>query len=145
MDTCWFCSEEARTEPAPGGWLIDDGVWRAGHAPAAYGPPGTVILEARRHVLDPSVFNDVEAATYSHALGRLTAAIRGVTGCDRVYQWATMDRFPHFHVWLIPWWEGPLRGPRFLVARLVDGPGCDPADAERTAALLRADLLRSTS
>ena len=82
-----------------------------------------------------------EAATCARVTGRLVDAVRGVTGCDRVYQWATMDGFPHFHVWLVPWSAGDdLRGPRFLADRLVTQDGCDEETAQRTAAALRLSL-----
>ena len=140
-DGCWFCDDDLRTDRPPGGWLVDDGTWRAGHAPASYAVAGTVVLETVRHVADQSGFDDRESATLAATTGRLVTAIRAATGCDRVYQWATMDRFPHFHVWLVPWWESAeLRGPRYLVAAVVDTEGCPPAEAERTAAALRDAL-----
>jgi hypothetical protein len=139
--TCWFCNPDVRTDPPPGGWLVEDDTWRAGHVPAGYGPAGTVILETRRHVLDQSGFDDAEAATYARVTGRLVAAVREVAGCDRVYQWATMDGFPHFHLWLVPWSAAEdLRGPRFLVDRLVTDGGCDEESARRTAGALRQVL-----
>jgi hypothetical protein len=138
-DSCWFCNPEARTDPPPGGWVLAVASWRAGHAPAGYGPAGTVILESRRHVLDQAEFDPDESATYVPVTGLLVDGVRRVTGCDRVYQWATMDRFPHFHLWLVPWSrDDELRGPRYLVDRLVDRDGCDAETAERTAAALRA-------
>ena len=140
-ETCWFCNAALRTDRPPGGWLVEDDTWRASHVPAGYGPAGTVILETRRHVLDQSGFDDDEAATYARTSGLLIDAVREVSGCDRVYQWATMDGFPHFHVWLVPWSASDdLRGPRFLVDRLVTQDGCDADTAERTAAALRRTL-----
>jgi diadenosine tetraphosphate (Ap4A) HIT family hydrolase len=140
---CWFCHDDVRGDPPPGGWLIDDGVWRAGHAPASYAVPGTVILETRRHVLDQSGFDARERATVANATGRLVSAVRAATACDRVYQWATMDGFPHFHTWLVPWWAGSgLRGPRYLTAAIVDVQAADPdlvlTAAHRIAAELAA-------
>lgn len=138
-DSCWFCNRSVRTDPPPGGWILENDLWRAGHAPAGYGPAGTVILECRRHVLDQAEFDEREAATYAAVIGLLVGAVRRVTGCDRVYQWATMDGFPHFHVWLVPWSRNDdLRGPRFLVDRLVTRDGCDAETAEQTASDLRA-------
>ena len=140
-ETCWFCNPGVRTDPPPGGWLVEDETWRAGHVPPGYGPVGTVILETRRHVLDQSGFDEAEASTCTPVIGRLVDAVRAVTGCDRVYQWATMDGFPHFHLWLVPWSAADdLRGPRFLVDRLVTQDGCDEESAERTADALRQVL-----
>jgi hypothetical protein len=140
-EACWFCNPDLRTDRPPGGWLIDDRAWRASHVPPGYGPTGTVILETTRHVLDQSRFEDHEAASCAAVTGLLVEAIRDVTGCDRVYQWATMDAYAHFHVWLVPWSESaPLRGPRFLVDQLVDGGGCDEESALRTTEALRVAL-----
>lgn len=138
---CWFCTDRPADVAPPGGWLVDDGTWRAGHTPASYSIAGTVVLQTRRHVLDPAGFDAPEAATYAVTTGHLVAAIRTVTGCDRVYQWATMDRFAHFHLWLLPWWSSaPSRGPRYLVDTLVDGRGCRPEEADAAAAGLRRVL-----
>ena len=137
---CWFCNDAERTDRPPGGWLLDDGTWRAGAAPASYAVPGTVILEARRHVADQSGFDATERATVAEVTGRLLTAVRTATGCDRVYQWATMDAYAHFHLWLVPWWQdGELRGPRYLVDAVV-GREPDEAATDAAAERLRAAL-----
>jgi galactose-1-phosphate uridylyltransferase len=134
---CWFCDDEARSDPPPGGWLLEGETWRAGAAPAAYAVPGTVVLEARRHVADQAAFDASERATLAEVTGRLLDAVRGATGCDRVYQWATMDAYPHFHLWLVPWHaDAPTRGPRHLVASVFEHEP-DEAATLATAARLR--------
>jgi hypothetical protein len=139
---CWFCDVDLRTDPPPTGWLYDDGVWRAGHAPAGYAIAGTVVLEAYRHVLDQAAMSAQEAASLVGVTGRLVTAIRQATGCDRVYQWATMDAFPHFHLWLVPWSSsGALRGPRHLVASVGTAAATAEPDVVReTAEAIRAAL-----
>jgi len=133
-ESCWFCDTD-RADPPPGGWLLEDDTWRAGAAPASYAPAGTVILEARRHVADQSGFDATERATVAEVTGRLLDAVRAATGCDRVYQWATMDAYPHFHLWLVPWSESAaLRGPRYLVDAVVNGT---PDEAATLAAVER--------
>lgn len=126
---CWFCDDTVRELP-PTGWLIDDDTWRAGAAPAAMSIPGTVILETRRHVLDQAGFTAAEIAAYAGVLGRLLNAVRAATGCDRVYQWASMDAYPHFHLWLLPWWTtSELRGPRYLASSVYGGASHPDATA----------------
>ena len=113
---CWFCNDDVRTASPPGGWMLDDGVWRAGAAPAPMAAAGTVILQTRRHVLDQAGFRAQESATLVPVLGRLMTAMRAALGCERVYQWSTMAAFAHFHVWLIPWWPTSAHeGPKHLV------------------------------
>ena len=128
---CWFCNDEVRGESPPGGWLLDDGIWRAGAAPAGMARAGTVLLEARRHVRDEADFGIRESITFVPALGQVLTAMRAGLGCDRVYQWSTMAAYPHFHVWLVPWWrtsahEGP--------AHLLDTVESPATEAEVTAA-----------
>lgn len=139
---CWFCHDTERDEMPPGGWLIDDRVWRAGAAPASYAIPGTVILESRRHVLDQANFDERERGTVADVTGRLLAAIREATGCNRVYQWATMDGYPHFHLWLVPWsFSSDLRGPHHLVASVINVQP-DPATTLHTANAIATALNR---
>ena len=139
---CWFCNDADRTDPPPGGWLIEDDTWRAGAAPASYAVPGTVILEARRHVADQAGFDETERATVAEVTGCLLGAVRTATGCDRVYQWATMDAYAHFHLWLVPWWaDAALRGPRYLVEAVV-GREPDEAATDAAAERLREALAR---
>lgn len=136
---CWFCDDADRSDPPPGGWLLDESHWRAGHAPAEYACAGTVVFESRRHLLDQSEMNAEEAMTYVPTLGRVLHAMRLATSCDRVYQWATMDAFPHFHLWLLPWWTtSETRGPNHLLTA-IHRP-CDQPDVLTAVNAIRAAL-----
>ena len=137
---CWFCGERPAEDSPPGGWLLEDDLWRAGHTPASYAPAGTVVLELRRHALDQAEFTPAELHTLGPVTGRLVTAIRAATGADRVYHWATMAAHPHFHLWLLPWWSGAdATGPDYLL-RATSGGGCSPEQAEATAGALRTAL-----
>ncbi|MFC6704646.1 hypothetical protein [Flexivirga alba] len=136
---CWFCNDEQRTDPPPGGWLLDDGIWRAGAAPARMAAAGTVLLEAKRHVLDHADFDIRESITFIPAMTEILTAMRTALGCDRVYQWSTMASYEHFHVWLIPWWRTSAHtGPAHLVD-VVSSPATE-ADVRATAARVAAAL-----
>ena len=138
---CWFCDDASRADPPPGGWLLEDETWRAGAAPASYAVPGAVVLEARRHVADQAGFDAAERATLAEVTGRLLDAVRSATGCARVYQWSTMDAYPHFHLWLVPWPEdAALRGPRYLVDAVVDRAPDEAATLAAAERLRRALL-----
>ncbi len=93
-ESCWFCHDRrVPTRPrAAGSSRTTPGA--PAPRPRRTPPPGTVILEARRHVADQAGFDAVERATVAEVTGRLLDAIRTATGCDRVYQWATMDGYP---------------------------------------------------
>ena len=96
-----------RAELPPGGYLYEDQRWLVGHASTEWGTePETVIIEARRHILDFGDFTDVEAATFGELLRRLYPAIKDATGAERVYLVSTMAVMPHFHAWLVPWMAG---------------------------------------
>jgi hypothetical protein len=117
-EPCWFCRTERGDQTPPGGWIYDDGTWRAGHIPEGWAPAGTVAT----------------------ATGTIIAAIKEVTNADRVYLWSTMARHPHLHVWLLPWWQdAPKEGPGYLAAMSELNP-CTHAEAESTARQLRAAL-----
>jgi diadenosine tetraphosphate (Ap4A) HIT family hydrolase len=143
MDTtesCWFCRTERGEQTPPGGWIYDDGTWRAGHIPEGWAPAGTVVFEARRHFLDFTEMNADETATFAPTIGKVMAAIKEVTKADRVYLWSTMARFPHLHLWLLPWWqEASKEGPEYLMAMSELNP-CTHAQAKNTAHQLKAAL-----
>jgi diadenosine tetraphosphate (Ap4A) HIT family hydrolase len=59
-----------------------------------------------------------ESADLGSILHRLIPAIKAVTGVQRVYYLAVMERAPHFHLWLVPKRdEGELRGADYLAQR----------------------------
>ena len=56
-----------------------------------------------------------ELAEFGSVLHRLIPAIKAVTGVQRVYYLAVMERAPHFHLWLVPKKnEGDLLGVAYL-------------------------------
>jgi diadenosine tetraphosphate (Ap4A) HIT family hydrolase len=102
-----------RADP-PGGFLVDDELWRVAHAPTVFAPPGTLLVEARRHYLDFSEMNTAEATSYGGLIGRLYPLLADVAGAERVHALSTMDGAPHFHVWLFPRRSGDVKGRRFI-------------------------------
>jgi diadenosine tetraphosphate (Ap4A) HIT family hydrolase len=100
------------------------------------------VLETAEHHESLAELSDEMALGFARLLGRTQEAVCAVTGAARAYVWATMDRHPHLHVWVVPWWEDDeLRGPRYLaqVLTFADGTSDDDA-AVRTADELRAIL-----
>lgn len=91
--------------------------WAVVHGPAAATRPGGLKIVARRHFVDFHEMDDAEAGSFGDLLRRLDAAIRTVTGAERVHLVSTRDRVQHFHAWLYPRYaEDPLRGTAFLAA-----------------------------
>jgi diadenosine tetraphosphate (Ap4A) HIT family hydrolase len=101
--------------PRPGGYIVEDEHFVAEHAPLQESSAGTVIVEARRHLLDFGEMTPTESAELGAVLHRLVPAIKAATGVQRVYYLALMERAPHFHLWLVPKKdEGDLRGVAYM-------------------------------
>ncbi len=101
--------------PRPGGYIVESEHFVAEHGPLQESSAGTVILEARWHLLDFGEMTPAELADLGPILHRLIPAIKAATGVQRVYFLAVMERAPHFHLWLVPKKnEGELRGVAYL-------------------------------
>src|ERR1700728_1899114 len=101
--------------PRPGGYIVEGEYFLAEHAPLQESSAGTVIFEARRHLLDFGEMTPAELAEFGSIAHRLVPAIKAATGVQRVYYLALMERAPHFHLWLVPKKdEGELRGVAYL-------------------------------
>ncbi|MGA8460840.1 MAG: hypothetical protein WB800_35970, partial [Streptosporangiaceae bacterium] len=104
--------------PVPGGYIVESEHFLAEHAPLQESSAGTVILEARRHVLDFGEMTPAELAEFGSIAHRLVPAIKAATGVQRVYLLAVMERAPHFHLWFVPKKdEGEGRGAYYLAQR----------------------------
>jgi diadenosine tetraphosphate (Ap4A) HIT family hydrolase len=104
--------------PIPGGYVVEGEHFLVEHAPLQESSAGTVILEARRHLLDFGEMVPTESVELGSILHRLVPAIKAATGVQRVYFLAVMERAPHFHLWLVPKKnEGELGGVGYLAQR----------------------------
>jgi diadenosine tetraphosphate (Ap4A) HIT family hydrolase len=101
--------------PRPGGHIVEGEYFLVEHAPLASSGAGTVIVEARRHLLDFGEMTPTESAELGSLLHRLVPAVKAATGVERVYFLALRERVAHFHLWLVPKKdEDPLRGVDYL-------------------------------
>jgi diadenosine tetraphosphate (Ap4A) HIT family hydrolase len=101
--------------PIPGGYIVEGEHFLAEHAPLQESSAGTVIVEARRHLLDFGEMTPTESAELGSILHRLIPAIKSATAVERVYYLAVMEHSPHFHLWLVPKkGEGDPRGLEYL-------------------------------
>ena len=104
--------------PRPGGYVVEDQHFVVEHAPLQESSAGTVIVEARRHLLDFGEMTQTESAELGSVLHRLVPAIKAATGVQRVYYLAVMEHSPHFHLWLVPKKNvGELMGVDYLAQR----------------------------
>jgi diadenosine tetraphosphate (Ap4A) HIT family hydrolase len=101
--------------PVPGGSIVEGEHFLAEHAPLQSSSAGTVIVEARRHLLDFGEMTPAESAELGSVLHLLVPAVKAATGVQRVYYLALMERVAHFHLWLVPKKdEGDLRRVEYL-------------------------------
>ena len=61
--------------PRPGGYIVEGELFAAEHAPLQESSAGTVILEARRHLLDFGDMTPAELAEFGSVAHRLVPAI----------------------------------------------------------------------
>jgi diadenosine tetraphosphate (Ap4A) HIT family hydrolase len=88
--------------PSPGGYIVEGEHFLVEHAPLQESSAGSVIVEARRHLLDFAEMTPDELAELGSVLNRLVPAVKTATNVQRVYYLAVMERAPHFHLWLVP-------------------------------------------
>jgi len=66
--------------PSTGGYSVETEHFIGEHAPLNLSTAGTVIVEARRHLLDFGEMTDVESGDLGQVLRRLVPAIKAETG-----------------------------------------------------------------
>jgi diadenosine tetraphosphate (Ap4A) HIT family hydrolase len=105
----------AAGRPIPGGYVVESEHFLVEHAPLQESSAGTVIVEARRHLLDFGEMTPTESAELGSILHRLVPTMKNCDrGPARVLP-GVMERAPHFHLWLVPKKnDGELRGTAYL-------------------------------
>ncbi len=78
--------------PRPAGYIVEDEHYLVEHAPLKSASAGTVIVQARRHLLDFGEMTPAETADFGSLLHRLVPAVKAATGVERVYYLALMER-----------------------------------------------------
>jgi diadenosine tetraphosphate (Ap4A) HIT family hydrolase len=120
----------------PGGYLVDDGMWRVGHGPTPYWPAGTLLIESYRHYLDFAEMQEEEAATIGPLIHRFVGPLKRATGASRIHVFSCMEGAEHFHLWLVPR-VGEVSSGRSFIAN----PGfCGVSEAEQVISRLRHEL-----
>ena len=133
----------ALLDPPPvGGYIVESEHFLARHAPLQSSGPGTVIVEARRHLLDFGDMERTESSDLGSILHRLVPSIKVATGVERVYYLALMERVGHFHLWLVPKRnDGDLLGVDYLAQQ--PPLTASQSDAEEMVRQIRATFDRS--
>src|SRR5580693_8498001 len=68
--------------PIPGGYIVEGEHFLVEHAPVQESGAGTVIVEARRHLLDFADMTPAESAELGPLLHRLVPAVKAATGVE---------------------------------------------------------------
>ena len=134
---CFLCQKhEGQVAPPPGGYIYEGVHWLVCHAPVDKGPLGTLFIESRRHFLDFAEANEDEMAEYGLLLKKVYAALKSLTGAERVYQVVFLEGVAHFHAWLVPRRAGDEKGVPFISKDIVS----EQEEAEELVEKLREAL-----
>ena len=128
--------------PRPADSIFEDEHFLVEHAPLQSASAGTVIVQARRHLLDFGDMTPTESADLGPLLHRLVPALKAATGVERVYYLALMERAAHLHLWLVPKKNiGELRGVEYMAQQ--PPLTASLSDAEAMVKQIRAQLDKS--
>lgn len=100
--TCSACAEIAGELTAPGGIILDDGLWFVSHHTGAYTDPGELIAKTRRHCESLAELTVAEAAGLGPLLKACVGALTNVVVSERVYAVSFNERIRHVHFLLLP-------------------------------------------
>jgi diadenosine tetraphosphate (Ap4A) HIT family hydrolase len=81
--------------------------------------PGFAYLEPKRHIPHITDLDGEEAATLGTVLGRITRALKEVTGAELVYVYVFGSGIPHLHVHMAPHSEGDALNPQIIKGDIV--------------------------
>ncbi len=146
---CSTCAEVAGALAAPGGVIVDDGLWYISHHTGTYTDPGELIVKARRHCESLADLTPEEAAALGPLLRATVGALERAVVAERIYAVSFNERIRHLHFLLLPRTSGMPRGhvisdiyrrARNLLrkARLIRNP--DAAARAAVAARVRREL-----
>lgn len=143
---CIACAEVAGGLQAPGGVILDDGLWYISHHTGPFTDPGELIVKTRRHCESLSELTPAEAASLGPLLQAAVRTLERVTVAERIYAVSFNERLRHVHFLLLPRTAAMPRGhiisdlyrrARTLLRRagVVGNP--TPADRAQAAEVIR--------
>ena len=94
--SCQLCQVDASSA------LFQDDTWLVRSISSTPAVAGWLILQAKRHIADPSEFDAAEAATFGPTVQRFSQQLREITGAVRIYIGSLNEGIPHFHCHLLP-------------------------------------------
>lgn len=99
---CSGCAEIAGEIAAPGGVILDDGLWFVSHHTGAFTDPGELIVKTRRHCESLGDLTAAEADSLGVILRAGVGALERVVGAERIYAVSFNERMRHVHFLLLP-------------------------------------------
>ncbi len=99
---CAACAEIAGHVQAPGGVILDDGLWYVSHHTGPFTDPGELIVKTRRHCESLAELTPAEADALGPVLRAGVRALERVVVAERVYAVSFNERIRHVHFLLLP-------------------------------------------
>jgi diadenosine tetraphosphate (Ap4A) HIT family hydrolase len=99
---CAACAEVAGQVSAPGGVILDDGLWFVSHHTGPFTDPGELIVKTRRHCESLAELTPAEADALGPVLHTAVQALERVVVAERIYAVSFNERLRHVHFLLLP-------------------------------------------
>jgi diadenosine tetraphosphate (Ap4A) HIT family hydrolase len=99
---CSACAEVAGQVSAPGGVILDDGLWLVSHHTGPFTDPGELIVKTRRHCESLSELTPAEAKALGPILRAAVQALERAVTAERIYAVSFNERLRHVHFLLLP-------------------------------------------
>lgn len=99
---CAACAEVAGDIHAPGGVIVDDGLWFVSHHTGPFTDPGELIVKTRRHCESLAQLTPAEAEALGPILRAGVSALERVVVAERIYAVSFNERIRHLHFLLLP-------------------------------------------
>jgi diadenosine tetraphosphate (Ap4A) HIT family hydrolase len=87
---------------APGGVILDDGLWYVSHHTGRFTDPGELIVKTRRHCESLAELTAAEADALGPVLRAGVRALERVVVAERIYAVSFNERIRHVHFLLLP-------------------------------------------
>ena len=100
--TCAACAEVAGHVSAPGGVILDDGLWFVSHHTGPFTDPGELIVKTRRHCESLADLTPAEARALGPILHTAVQALERAVVAERIYAVSFNERLRHLHFLLLP-------------------------------------------
>lgn len=99
---CSACAEVAGEVQAPGGVIVNDGLWYVSHHTGPFTDPGELIVKTRRHCESLAELTVEEADALGPVLRGGVRALERVVVAERIYAVSFNERIRHVHFLLLP-------------------------------------------